>query len=355
MSWQELYSEITIGTLKFRGVHEVRVKRSIHSYADAAWIKVPSIAVINKGNRSSAEVLTTGTLFKENDPVTIKLGYNGKLQTEFEGFVKRLNLNMPLEIECEGYVRRLRLDINVKKFYDKTSAKELLELLTKGKDGKPTGISVVVADNIPLINVKLPDVNGVEIIDAIKRFSEGMLTIFFITPTTLWCGLTYTPYTRTATAPEGADPFNLGQANYRLGWNVVKDNGLKERVTSGERVQILFHGTLATGKKLMTASDDKTAKRKDKSLLNNIGSAAILQKLANEKQYRVNYAGYEGAINCFLVPYCLPGYKANVLDARYPERNGVYMVESTDVVFGVKGARRRVELGPRIGFDPVTK
>ena len=351
MAWFELESEITIGSFRFKGVHDVRIKRSLLHYDDSALIKLPSIAVISEGKRASASVVTTGSLFTDGDEVIIKLGYRTPdnkaddivVREEFRGFVKRRNLNMPLEVECEGYIRKLRLDIDVVKHYKSTSAKELLELVKVDRNGKSTGINVVVADDLPLINVSLPHCNGVEICDAIKRFSQGMLNIFFIDSTTLWCGLTYTPYTR------NNDPFNLGVVNYRLGWNLVKENSLKERVPV-ERVQILFGGTLATGEKIMSASDDKVAMRKDKSILNNIGSVAVMRMLANEKQFKVNYAGYEGSINGFLQPFCLPGYQANIVDARYMERNGVYMVEGTEVTFGMNGARRKVEIGPKIGF-----
>ena len=378
MSWQVLCSDITIGTFRFAGVNEVRVSRRMHSYAESALIKIPSIAVIQKGKRASAQVITTGTLFKEGDPVIINLGYNdsylnyagmnggatpvigngtstglsvtGGLRTVFQGFVKRMNLNMPLEVECEGYVRCLRLGLNVNKTYKSTTAGKMLKLLEGAKivggsmDGQNAGIKVVVADDIDLINGRMPNLNGVEIIESVKRFSQGILNIFFINPTTLWCGLTYTPYSR------GKDPFGLGTVNYRLGYNVIKDNSLKERVPV-ERVQILFGGTLPTGEKIMAASDDKTAAQKKKAIFNHIGDLTDMQTMANEKQYKVNYSGYEGSVNTFLQPYCAPGWIANIMDARYPARNGNYMVETTDVTYGLKGARIKVGIGPRLGFN----
>lgn len=341
-----LNSDITIGTFQFRGVNEVRVIRSLHSYADTAYIKVPSICKIIKGKRSSPVILTTASQFKERDAVTITLGYNGDMVTVFKGFVKRKGLGMPLEVECEGYVQKLRLDIDVSKNYATTKASELLNLLKTDKDGKSTGINIVVKDDLPFINVSIPHRNGVEICDAVKRFSERTLNIFFINPNTLWCGLTYTPYSR------GEDPFGLGTVDFKLGYNVIKDNSLKERVTDGERVEIIFGGTLASGVKVKGASDDKTAKRKQKSVLNHVGELDAMRKMAREKQYTTNYAGYEGSINSFLQPYCAPGWVANIEDARYPERNGKYMIESTEITFGQRGARIKVEIGPLLGFKP---
>jgi hypothetical protein len=366
-----LCSDITIGKFRFSGVHEVRVQRSLHSFCDMAWIKIPSICRVIRGKSASPVTLVTGNQFADGDKVTINLGYNdttilsgaatpiipgGKndgLCTVFQGFVKRRNMNMPLEVECEGYSYKLRR-MNVTAFRAKTTVSELLKLLMHDQDsssgkivqGEANGISVVVKNDLHLINVSLNENNGIEIIEAIKRWSQGTLNIFFINPTTLWCGLTYTPYTH------GMDPFGLGTVKYKLGYNVVKDNNLKERVLADDRVQILFGGTFANGKKVMTASDEKSAKRRQKTVLNNTGDLADMQMMANEAQYKANYAGYEGSINAFLQPYCGPGWIADISDDRYEERNGQYMIEGTDITYGQRGARIKVEIGPLLGFNP---
>ena len=340
-----LNSDITIGNFSFSGVDLVRISRSIHSVADTAVIRIPAICKVKKGINVSG-YQSTGALINDRDPVTISLGYNGQMQTEFQGFVKRRSLGMPLQLECEGFVQVLRLDIDVNNAFATTSAAQLLEFVKTDYSGAPTGINVVVANDIPLLNVVLPHVNGVALCSAIRRFSQGALNLFFINPTTLWCGSTYVPY------KNGTDPFGIGTVNYRLGYNCIKDNALVQR-TPSDPVQIVFQNTNAIGitTKVESAADLKYISRKAVSVLNNIGDPATMQLLANEKMYQANYAGYMGTINGFLQPYCQPGWLANVVDDRYPERNGSYLVESTEVVFGNNGAQRRVELGPKLGFS----
>lgn len=337
MSWQVLNSDITIGTFQFTGVHEIRIKRSMGSLIDTAEIVIPSICKIAKGKKASPTLQTTGKLFKDGDSVTIKMGYNGVLNTEFQGFVKRRDLNMPLTVECEGYGYALKQNA-LNGFYPTIDVQKLLNIAVAG-----TGISVQSKVNASYLNVRLNQNNGLQVCEDIKRWSDGALTCFFINPTTLWCGL---PYTALA---GGSTVFELPQVNYRLGYNVKKDNGLRERIPS-DPAQIIINGKLATGQRVFAKSDYETAKRKVKSLLNHIGDNGFLQKCAQEKEYHTNYIGYEGAITSFLDPFCWPGYMANVVDARYPERNGRYIIESTDVTFGVKGARRVVTLGPQLNF-----
>ena len=329
-----------IGQFQFSGVHEVRIKKSIHSIIETATLIIPSIAKYITKNKSMPVSVTTGLQFTDGDPITIQLGYNGQYQTEFVGFVKRRDLAMPLEVECEGYVRQLRLNTNISGHYKSITAKALLELACAGTD-----IKVQCDIDFNLTGIRLPNLSGARICDVIKEASDHTLTIFFITPTTLWCGLTYTAYSAQATA----NIFNLPTVNYRLGYNTPKDNALKERVPS-EPVQVIMQGKLATGNLLYTASKMKSAKQKVQSLQNHIGDNTTLGMFAQEKEYNLNYTGFEGKLTGFLQPYALPGYDANINDVRYPELKGTYLIESTDVSFGIKGARRVCEIGPRVGF-----
>ena len=323
------------------------------------------------------QTLTTAQQFKEGDPVTINLGYNDSsilsgnatpvipgnnkgLGTVFQGFVKRVGTGMPCEVECEGYVRPLRLGMSVTAHYKATKASVLLNLLTyawtagsgakvPGSDsglntkGASTGIKVIVAHDMDLVNVTLNENNGVEIIEAVKRFSEGALNIFFINPTTLWCGLTYTPY------QSGTDPFGLGRVNYRLGWNCPRNNDLKMRIPS-ERVHIILGGTLANAVRVKGSSDDATALRHEKKISNHVGTNGSAKVIAQELQLMKNYSGYQGSLTGFLHPWCQPGDIVNITDAQLPKLNGDYMCEGTEINFGLKGARIRVEVGPKLSF-----
>ena len=102
-----LTSEISIGSVTFKSVHDVQIKRSIYSLAATAVVKVPVTAVLKHEGEPPAHIETANAI-KAGDAVTIKLGYDGQLQTEFVGYVKRLNYKLPLEIECEDEYYKLR-------------------------------------------------------------------------------------------------------------------------------------------------------------------------------------------------------------------------------------------------------
>lgn len=334
----DLSSKITVGNFSFKGVTEARVNRSIHSAADTCSLMLSSIARVKRKNSGTNAFETLSNVFAEGDKVKVELGYNGNLRTEFEGFVKALLPGDILTIDCEGYNRQLRLNKDLKGFYASTSVKQLLELAVRGTD-----IELYVQDDIALKNITLDNAGGTDIISEIRHVCQDVVTIFFITPKKLWCGLTYTAY------HEGIDPFDIGGVEYRLGYNCLRDNRLKIK-TPSEPVQVIFSGTLATGRRISTASEKKVLGNKVKAVSNNLPDVEHMRQIANEMQYQKNYTGYEGRISGFLQPYCQPGYKMYLLDDRYPESAGYYMAESTEVIFGMGGAWRNVEVGPKMSF-----
>ena len=337
-----LNSDITIGKFRFSGVNDVRIERSLHNVTDTAIIRIPSIArIVKNGNRAPGNVITADQ-FKEGDPVSIDLGYNGELRMEFKGFVKRKSLGMPLDVICEGYSWLLRRNIvNISK--TAVAIKDLLHLAVAGIDSRYP-IRVKCTIDMVLNNVQVNG-TGLDVIDAIAKYTDGTVHCFFSQPDELWCGLIYTPYAN------GNDALSAGEVKYKLGYNVLKANTLKQRTIRDDKVEVKYSKRLSSGTQLSQSSDAfREFARTHSRVLNQLKDAAALKTLANEKAYKMNYTGYEGTINTFLDPYAAPGYKVYITDSRYPERNGTYIIENVATRFGVTGARRTIEIGPQIGF-----
>jgi hypothetical protein len=341
-----LSSDITIGGFRFSGVNEVQVSQTIHSVATTASIKIPSVASIIKSGKVQPGKVITGNQFKEGDPVVIKLGYNNQLNTEFSGFVTRVDLNMPLQVECEGYSWLMRRNA-VTGFHGSISVKDLLELAVSKIDSSYK-INVQCDVDFQLSNIRITSTNGFEVLKQLSEFTDNCLTCFFIRPDTLWCGLLYTPIAK------GIDSLKAGTVKYRIGYNVLKENSLKVRDTATDPIAITYTKKYATGTIItQTSSVFPNSIKKSTKILNDIKDVAALGELANEKAYLTNYSGYEGALNTFLEPNVLPGAIAYIEDNRYPGRTGNYLVESIQTNFGIRGARRTVEIGPKMGFSNV--
>lgn len=333
-----LNSEITIGTFRFSGVHDVVIKRSVHSIVETATIKIPAIAAIVSNGKVSPERITTAKQFTEGDAVTIKLGYNGDLKTEFSGFVKHRKLDMPLEIECEGYSWLLRKNIAKIKNSNLT-IKELLSAAVADLQGE-NKIMVECDVDLNILNISMDNPSGFDIINYISKCSDDNISCFFIKPDTLWCGTLYTDVNN------GKVTIATEKARYRPGYNTIRKNTLLPHNTAGKPGNVLYSRKRGDGELIAGHSTVATIEKTKHTLtLNHIKNAAELQLLANEKALKNTYTGYEGSFVSFLQPYAAPGHVAFVKDNTHPEMDGTYLIESTEVHFGIKGARRILELG----------
>ena len=91
--------DITIGKYRLKMVDSVKVKHSVEQLSDTATVTLPAM-VEGKALEVEDKLKPTAT---DNVPVTIKLGYDGKLETEFEGYLKAVNTdNGNLTLECVG-------------------------------------------------------------------------------------------------------------------------------------------------------------------------------------------------------------------------------------------------------------
>jgi hypothetical protein len=335
-----LNSQIVIGKFLFSGVHDVRITRGIHSLVETAVLQLPSIAKVDSALKTSPETVVTGRQFKEGDPVTIKIGYNGHPNTEFVGFVKERDLGIPLTVTCEGYSWLLRRNtVNISEH--SITVEDYLKQAVAAID-PAYSISVVCTVDISLHKIKVIG-TAMDAINLLVKVTDNCLSCFFIKPDTLWCGLVYSSYTK------GVDIFKAGKVSYRLGYNIPVDNNLNEKSADDDQVQVKYLKRLSDGTRVEESSNEYLHFiRTHRKLLGHVYTPHSLQALANEKAAQLSYAGFEGYLTSLLEPMVGVGYLAKMEDSRYNDQTGHFLVESVETRFGLKGGRRRVGLGPKL-------
>ena len=317
---------IQIAGFSTRTVHEVKVKKSIHSFVDTAVISLPTSAIITNTEGLMRESVDTAAKISQGDPVTIHLGYDGDLKEEFKGFVSRVNYTTPCQIECEGYSYLLRQKTFAKAWKD-PKAKAILAELTAGS-------GIKLSDEIPDISLHGKMVLNTE--TALAGFEElkkvyGLL-VYFIGDT-LYYGLGQT-------AQQGA-----GQVTkYRLGWNTIKDDQLRFRKADEAKVQVKVEYRDKKGKVHTKSYGDSGGIVVTRQYGKETDMNALETKARAYAETR-RFAGYDGKIIAFLIPYTAHGWAAQITDEKYPDRGGKYLVVGTEVTFGRGGGRRIVELG----------
>lgn len=319
----ELNSIITIGRYKFRGVHEVKINKSLYSPIERCSITIPAtsrLKIAGKLVTESVEEYKTKNRFKRGDKVIVQLGYNGKYNTEFEGYVHRINEGTPCVVECEGYVFELNNYLQPKHFV-KADFKDILRYII-------AGTNIVLAPEMANVTYTIDNFiiqNDVARVRLEKMIRENKLNIF-MRGNVLYAGLSYQFF------------FNTGK--YKIGWNTIKDNELKLHTVDDTVQQTILYGggrKKAEQVKVSVGSNTTNIKRirvadvTDTRLLNHIGELA---------QAQASYNGYEGKISALGVPVIQAGDKAVIDDPRYPERSGSYLVEAVELVYNTRGFRR---------------
>lgn len=384
-----LTCEIRIGQHRFNEVNEVKVKRSIYSFVDTANIRIPTSAILFKaGELNTLSILRPGendmdsetkgaarrvqektaSFFNVGDHVEIWLGYNGELNLEFEGFVSKINYTTPCEIECEGYSWQLRNKVITKEFPDletvqtqrakdpdnkkpaQTSVREILNYIKQGTD-------IELSDNIPdvpLAKMNFDGDTGPEALEKLKN--AAYLTIYFNGPE-LYAGLAHMEVGKAAVRKDDrtwtGKRFELltykdvnDAAEFHIGWNLVSTDQLRFRkaVDAPLRVKVVHFTSRNEAKSEIAGvkGDIRTF------LVPNVGTPEELKKAALAKLAKLSYDGYEGKVTAFLEPFVLPGFKVSVTDENYVDRDGLYLVDSTEVTFGTGGARRICGIGVKI-------
>ncbi len=317
-----LCSEIKIGSVSFKSVHDVQIKRSIYNLAATAIVKVPVTAVLKHAGEPPAHIETANAV-KVGDKVEIRLGYDGRFNTEFTGYVKRLNYKVPLEIECEDeYYRTRQVDCVFSK--KETTLKQCLNTILPE-------IEISSCTDLTLKNFIVNHKPGSWVLGYLKK--EYGLTVFFDLDGRLYAGKAHDVQ---------------GEAvKYQLRYNVIKDDDLKFQLAQDVKMKVKAicyykDGTKIEGEIGEEGGETKTLYYYD------VKDAKELKALAQEELKRYSFDGYRGKIETFLIPFALPGMVAELDDPVYRERSGNYYIESTEVTFGTGGGRRKVEIGIKV-------
>lgn len=324
---------ITIAGTRFKGVNNVRIKRSISTLGGTATIVVPTTAVLKQTDGSKLNVLTAQKV-KRGDPVEIELGYNGKLFKEFSGYVKRVNYKQPLEIECEDAVFLLR-EKKIKKTYVKSAKATLAGVLTDIVQG--AGIKIDTGGvEVTIENLILAAKNGDEIPceEALNYMLEVYgLVGYFGTDQTLFVGLRYGQ--------------RKDAVKYKLGWNTIKDDELKYYKAEDLKFKVKAVYYTALGKKETVEVGDGEGSVRT-IFLTGVKDQGAIKKLAENELSKWKYDGFAGKITAFLQPFAEVGSVASIEDEKYSQRSGNYYCEGVEVTFGDKGARRIIEIGAKL-------
>lgn len=326
-------SEIKIGNMRFfggnTGINAVEIDTSVKKLVSTAKITLPA-------NFKNSEGKKITELMHVGDKAEIRLGYNGKLETEFTGYVNRISATTPLVVELENawfaYKRKPPLNKNWKN----TSLREILAFAFPGLE--------IECPDVNLTNYLIKQATPYEIANRIQG-ELGFCTHIDEEKQKLLCFLPYEyseyrthTYVFGTRKPEGLEELK----RRRLSPNIAK-NSLEFTSRDDLKLQVTGKTKDAAGKSIQYThgSTDENATKRTRNYGSDVTTMEDLKVRTIADYDKWNFDGFTGKITGFGTPAVRAGDCLQLVDVDHPEREGKYLVEAVKITYGIKGGFRR--------------
>jgi hypothetical protein len=298
---------------------ECEIECSVDNLADVATIVLPE-AVMN-------QVLNIESEINRGTSVLIQLGYDGRLQTEFEGYIQNIITNDgPLKIICEDALflfRKSVPDVELKPSSLKNIAQYLIDKIDPS-------FTLSCDYDISYEKFVIHQATGYDVLKKLQE--ETKANIYFDTINKVLH--IHAPYVEIG-----------GVVKYSMQRNIEKSS-LEYLRAIDKKVEVTIESTDSKGKvKSITAGTTGG----DKITLK-VGpmSEADMQKVAAAALKKNSFDGYSGSFDGWLIPFVQPTYSAIIEDTDYPYKTGRYYVIGVKTSFSESGGKRTITPGIKL-------
>lgn len=258
-------------------------------------------------------------IFKRGDAVTVHLGYNGKLEKEFTGYIVSVSADVPIVITCEDEMYKLK-KVNVN--YSKSDC-YLPDLI---KEIAP-GYQYDVAE-YHIGSVRFAKTTVAQVLQKLKNdygfysyFQNGKLVV----------GKIY------------SDQQNKVDVNLER----IIENNLEYKTKDDKSIKLTATSTKIKGDKIEVVVGDQDGEDRQLSYFN-IQNQADLKKLAQKDYDKYMADGFDGSIKNIGTPRISHGDKLNITSNIYSDRNGLYYCDGIVCEWQKSTYRRTIEIGQKV-------
>lgn len=306
-------------TYRLETVVAIDIDESVDNLVDTATITLPE-AVMN-------QVLNIGDRIARGSEVTIQLGYDDDLKTEFVGYVLDIVTNdSSLKILCEDALFLFRVGVKNAEMKPTTMAKIAQSLL----DQINSSYKLVCDYDIAYEKFVVHQATGFDVLK--KLAEETKANIYFNTEKKELH--IHPPYLEKG-----------GEVVYAMQVNVEKSS-LEYKKAIDRKVEVVVEATNLAGKvesyTAGTTGGDKVTLK--------VGSVNLdsLKKIANAELLRRSADMYEGSFDGWLIPFVKPTYSAKIKDEDYPDKDGTYYVVGVVTSVSESGCKRIIKPGIKL-------
>lgn len=265
------------------------------------------------------------TPVRGGDRVEVRLGYDGKLEPAFAGYVREVGFKTPVVLECEDEMYAMKRKKAKKLAYKSVTLGRLLRDQDIGCPVHVTGEQAIGAYRVVHDTVA----------ELLSDLSKNGVRCFFA---------------------EGADGPELyagvlfdhaGDRTLRLGEgvNIVSDSSLEQEKAENIRLKVKAISLKPDNKKVKVEVGDADGELRTLHTYNK--TKEELKAWAEQEMKRLKRDGLKGSVTAFGAPF-LAG-KTDAVSLRLDGREmGTYRVKANRITYGTGGFRQEITLGMRI-------
>ncbi len=308
-----LIGHIEIGRLKFDQVVSVEVESAWKLLTDTATIVLPAHLKIN-----ADELLK---YVRYGDRVSVSVGYDGKVNRIFTGYVTELKPGVPVEIKCEDEMWKLKQQTVSGSF----RRARLSDLIARFFGDYETDYN-----DMSIGNYYVQNLTKAKVLEKLKSdfgmyafFRDGRLVI----------GKIYSP---------DATP-----KVFVLNENMISDDLVFKRKNE-VRLKVKAISNMPDGSKVEIEIGDDDGEQRTLNFYDL--SKTELKAAAERELERLKYDGWRGSFTAFGEPLVKHGEPVELRskDEGTNEKTGRYFVDKVVYNFGKDGYRQKIYLGPRV-------
>lgn len=301
---------IDVGQYTFPYAQSVEVTSSWEDLTDVANIVTP-----RKLRLQGQDIVQGESLFRRGDAVSIRLGYDGVYDDVFSGYLAGITPGVPLRFRCEDAMWKLK-QTNFTLSY---KAPTLRQILT---DISPIPFEAIDAQIGP---TRYTNLSAARILEELRK-TYGLQS--WVRDGKLYSGLAYRPDM-------------AARHTFQFEVNIIDDN-LEYMREDDVAFRIKAVSMMPDNSKVELELGDPEGETRT---LIFIGlSKAELQAAAEREMDRLRYEGYKGSFSTFGQPKVNHGDYVTIVDQRYGDRNGTYLVKRVTTTGGTGGYRQEIEL-----------
>jgi len=323
---------------QFTVCKSLEINKSVNILTSTAFVELPrefNNALNSLGQKIDLKGKNILNFIKNGDSIKIELGYNGDLQTEFEGYITKIGVDIPLVLECEDEMYKLKNLPKISKYIQNGNIKDILNAVIS-KD-----YNIELKDEYKIGNYVIEDANAYDILENLRE--NFGIRAFFKNSKTLSVGM------MVDFRPQKVHRYNFDE-------NIRHGSNLKFERKEDKLLEVTVKSKQPNGEEISYTTGKKGGSNTMVSIPNL--SKTELKTWADKIYQSKCFTGFSGTLSGWCYPRTYAGDSLEITRPYYKDKHqdGRYLIESVNIqVNESNGIKRNNTISAEVQLSPIAR